>query len=75
MDRASSRLKTLAVLVAFMFLALSMRLWFLQVLASPSFVSAANTQSVRTVEIDALRGNIVDANGSILVERMTIAGE
>ena len=68
MDRASSRLKTLAVLVAFMFLALSMRLWFLQVLASPSFVSAANTQSVRTVETDALRGNIVDANGSILVD-------
>jgi penicillin-binding protein 2 len=68
MDRASTRLKILAVLVAIMFLALSTRLWFLEVLANTRFVSAADTQSVRTVQTDALRGNIVDDHGRMLVD-------
>jgi penicillin-binding protein 2 len=68
MDRASSRLRVLAVLVGFMFLALSTRLWFLQVLAPTGFAKAASAQSVRTVVSDALRGNIVDSNGAVLVE-------
>jgi penicillin-binding protein 2 len=68
MDRTSSRLRVLAVLVGFMFLALSTRLWFLQVLAPAGFAKTANAQSVRTVVSDALRGNIVDANGLVLVD-------
>ena len=37
MERASSRLRVLALLVALMFIALSTRLWFLQVLATQGF--------------------------------------
>src|SRR5438552_16798085 len=67
MDRSSSRLKILALLVALMFIALSTRLWYLQVLATTRFVSAADIQTVRTVETDALRGNILDDSGRALV--------
>jgi penicillin-binding protein 2 len=68
MDRSSSRLKILALLVALMFIALSTRLWYLQVLATTRFVSAADIQTVRTVETDALRGNILDDSGRVLVD-------
>jgi penicillin-binding protein 2 len=68
MDRSSQRLKILALLVALMFMALSTRLWYLQVLATTRFVSVADVQTVRTVETDALRGNIVDDAGRVLVD-------
>lgn len=67
MDRAASRLKLLASVVALMFVALSTRLWFLQVLAGPQHVEAARDNSLRTVTTDALRGDIVDRNGRRLV--------
>ena len=67
MDRAASRLKILASVVVFMFLALSTRLWFLQVLAGPEHAQAALDNSLRTVTTDALRGDIVDRNGRRLV--------
>ncbi len=63
MERASSRLKVLAVLVAFMFAALTARLWFLQVLAVEQNRTAALNNSVRIAETDALRGTIKDAKG------------
>ena len=67
MDRAAPRLKILAFVVAFMFIALSTRLWFLQVLAGPAHAAAARENSLRTVMTDALRGNIVDRDGRRLV--------
>lgn len=67
MDRAASRLKLLGSVVVFMFLALSTRLWFLQVLAGPEHAQAARDNSLRTVTTDALRGDIVDRNGRRLV--------
>ena len=73
MEKASSRLKVLAVLVAFMFAALTTRLWFLQVLAVAQNRDAALNNSVRIAETDALRGTIVDAKGNSLVEnRMSL---
>jgi penicillin-binding protein 2 len=71
MDRAASRLKMLAFFVAFMFVALSTRLWFLQVLAGPRFEQDARDNSLRTVTTDALRGDIVDRNGRRLVHNRT----
>jgi penicillin-binding protein 2 len=68
MDRAASRLKLLASFVAFMFIALSTRLWFLQVLAGPEHAQAARDNSLRTVTTDALRGDIVDRDGRRLVQ-------
>jgi penicillin-binding protein 2 len=67
MERAGSRLKLLAFVVAFMFVALSTRLWFLQVLAGPQHERDARDNSLRTVTTDALRGDIVDRDGRRLV--------
>jgi penicillin-binding protein 2 len=67
MERAGSRLKILAFVVAFMFVALSTRLWFLQVLAGPQHERDARDNSLRTVATDALRGDIVDRDGRRLV--------
>jgi penicillin-binding protein 2 len=68
MDRAASRLKILAFVVALMFVSLSTRLWFLQVLAGPAHAEAARDNSLRTVMTDALRGDIVDRDGRRLVQ-------
>ncbi|MGZ8619410.1 MAG: penicillin-binding protein 2 [Actinomycetota bacterium] len=73
MEKASSRLKVVALLVAFMFAALTTRLWFLQVLAVAQNREEALNNSVRIVETDALRGTILDAKGRPLVEnRMSL---
>jgi penicillin-binding protein 2 len=68
MDRAASRLKILAFVVALMFVSLSTRLWFLQVLAGPAHAEQARDNSLRTVMTDALRGDIVDRDGRRLVQ-------
>jgi penicillin-binding protein 2 len=65
--RTRTRLKVLAALVAFMFGALTTRLWFLQVLAAPQFSQEANANQVRLVTIDPTRGEILDRNGNVLV--------
>lgn len=67
MEKASSRLRVLALLVALMFVALSARLWFLQVLASQQFEQEALGNSIRFAYTDPLRGQIYDANGRPLV--------
>ncbi len=67
MERSGSRLKILAFVVAFMFVALSTRLWFLQVLAGPQHDREARDNSLRTVATDALRGDILDRDGRRLV--------
>jgi penicillin-binding protein 2 len=65
--RTRTRLKVLAALVVVMFAALTTRLWFLQVLASPKFVNLANENQVRLVPISPLRGQILDRTGKVLV--------
>jgi penicillin-binding protein 2 len=73
MEKASSRLRMLALLVALLFIALSTRLWFLQVLASERFTDLAKDQSIRFVPVETLRGRILDANGRLLVgNRMSL---
>ncbi|HEX8103402.1 MAG TPA: penicillin-binding transpeptidase domain-containing protein [Solirubrobacteraceae bacterium] len=44
------------------------RLWFLQVLSGEEYVSQARENRVRKVKIEAPRGDIVDRNGTPLVE-------
>ena len=68
MERASSRLRMLALLVALMFIGLTARLWFLQVLATERFSSAATENSIRFEYSDPTRGVIYDRNGNPLVE-------
>jgi penicillin-binding protein 2 len=67
-EKSTSRLKVLAILVAVMFAALSTRLWFLQVLDSASAIDAANQNQLRILPTDAPRGRILDANGDPLVD-------
>ena len=60
MEKSTSRLKVLAILVALMFAALTTRLWFLQVLTSASAGARIDRQSARFVDTDATRGRIYD---------------
>ncbi|HEY5859205.1 MAG TPA: penicillin-binding transpeptidase domain-containing protein [Actinomycetota bacterium] len=62
MEKSSARLKVFAILVLVMFAALSTRLWFLQVLATEVYAEEAQNNGVRTVAIDALRGEIWTAD-------------
>ena len=68
MEKASSRLKVLALLVVLMFVALSTRLWFLQVLATTQFQQEARDNSVRFAYTEPLRGLIYDDRGHVLVQ-------
>ncbi len=71
--RTGLRLKVLAMLVAFMFAALTTRLWFLQVLASDQFRNQAKNNAVRITDIPAPRGRILDDQGRVLVQnRMSL---
>lgn len=63
MEKSAGRLKLLAILVALMFAALSTRLWFLQVLASAQARGEALNNSVRIVQTEAPRGQILDDTG------------
>ncbi len=65
--RTGIRLKVLAGLVAMMFVALVVRLWFLQVLAAQQYRNQAHQNSVRLIQIPAPRGQILDRNGTALV--------
>ncbi len=67
MDKASSRLRILALLVALMFVSLTARLWFLQVLATTQFKSEARNNSVRLAYSEPVRGLILDDQGRTLV--------
>jgi penicillin-binding protein 2 len=61
MEKASSRLRVLALLIVLMLIALSTRLWFLQVLATQRFDKEARDNSVRFAYTEPLRGQIFDS--------------
>ncbi|MEA2686040.1 MAG: penicillin-binding protein 2, partial [Actinomycetota bacterium] len=64
---ARLRLGILAVVVVSLFSALLARLWYLQVLAAPTYKEEAQLNSVRFVYTEAPRGRILDRNGKVLV--------
>ncbi|MCA1727789.1 MAG: hypothetical protein LC722_09155 [Actinobacteria bacterium] len=65
------RLSVLGALIAFLFVSLSTRLWYLQVLAQEEFAARAKNNSVRIVPIVAARGRILDRTGHELVRNRT----
>jgi penicillin-binding protein 2 len=67
-EKASSRLRILALVIAMMLVALSARLWYLQVLATSNYASAARLNSVRFVYTEPLRGLIYDDTGKQIVD-------
>jgi penicillin-binding protein 2 len=66
-DKAKGRIRLIAWLVTFMFIALATRLWFLQVLATEDYRARADTNRVRLVPQAASRGRILDSEGRVLV--------
>jgi penicillin-binding protein 2 len=62
------RVAILGALVVALLGVLVFRLWFLQILNSQSFLTEAQNNSLRTVEIMAPRGTIEDRNGKTLVD-------
>jgi penicillin-binding protein 2 len=55
------------VVVFCLFLALFARLWFLQVINAPSAQASAANQGVKVIYTQAPRGDILDAEGQVLV--------
>ncbi len=67
-DSTKLRLGLVGLVVAGLFVAMFVRLWYLQVLDSPRFQSAAISNGVRSVYDPAPRGRIVDRYGRVLVD-------
>ena len=60
------KLRFLLFLVVVVFSTLIYRLYTLQILQSQAFVSQSEQNRIRTIPLDARRGNILDKNGVIL---------
>jgi penicillin-binding protein 2 len=67
-DTPRLRLAILGVVVISLFAALFARLWFLQILAAPTYQVAAESNRVRVVQEEAPRGRILDRQGRVIVE-------
>jgi len=61
------RLSVLSILVAMLLVALSSRLWYLQVLAGDRYGDLAEGNRVRQVVVEAPRGQILDRDGRVVV--------
>jgi penicillin-binding protein 2 len=65
------RVAVLGGIVLVMFAVIFFRLWYLQVLSGDDYVAAARENRVRSVKVQAPRGEIVDRNGQELVRNRT----
>ena len=61
------RVAVLGFVALAVFAVLFLRLWALQVLTGSKYRAEASNNRVRTIQIDAPRGEIVDSNGQVLV--------
>jgi penicillin-binding protein 2 len=66
--RARLRLAVLALLLIACFAALFSRLWYLQVLTTAEYRTAAKQNAVRLVYSEPVRGRILDRRGRVLVD-------
>ena len=71
-DSSRLRLGILGMVVLSLFCALLARLWYLQVLASPTFKVEAQHNSVAVVYTEAPRGRILDRNGKVLADNRVV---
>ncbi len=65
--RAAVRIATLGGIVIAMLGLLLVRLWFLQIISGEEYAARAEGNHLRTVVVEAPRGNILDRNGRVLV--------
>jgi penicillin-binding protein 2 len=71
-ENPNVRLGLIALMVASLFSAMFVRLWYLQVLESPQLTAAATSNQVRQVTEAAPRGLILDRNGTVIVGDQTV---
>lgn len=69
--RIAVRIAVLGGITAVLLGILVLRLWFLQVIAGEDYAAKAEGNRLRTVEIEAPRGNVVDRDGEVLVANRT----
>jgi penicillin-binding protein 2 len=67
-DNPRLRLGILGIAIVSLFAALFARLWYLQIMATKEFKSAAAALQTRTILEEAPRGRILDRNGVVLVD-------
>ncbi|MGZ4270914.1 MAG: penicillin-binding transpeptidase domain-containing protein [Solirubrobacteraceae bacterium] len=65
------RVAVLGGIAFVLFAVVFFRLWYLQVLSGDQYLQQARDNRVREVSVQAPRGDIVDANGRVLVENRT----
>lgn len=68
LKKGDTHLRVLALLLCAGFGLLATGLWWVQVVRARDFQSTLETQSVRTVRVPAVRGKILDRNGTVLAE-------
>jgi len=66
-EKSNIRLKLFSYFSIAIFLVVFLRLWYLQVMTGDEFASISEQNRVKTVSIRAVRGNIYDRFGNILV--------
>ncbi len=71
-DSSRLRLGVLGMVILSLFCALLARLWYLQVLTSPTFKVEAQHNSVAVVYTEAPRGRILDRNGKVLADNRVV---
>ena len=64
-------MRVLAVIGLSMFVALTARLWYLQVMVSEEAMATARSNITRVISVPAPRGRILDTNGKVLVGNRT----
>jgi penicillin-binding protein 2 len=62
------RVAVLGGLALVLFAVIFFRLWYLQVLSGDKYLAQANDNRVRDITVAAPRGNVVDRNGTLLVD-------
>lgn len=67
-ESTALRLTFLGALILTLFVLLIGRLWFLQVMTGSRFAARAQDQSIRTIQIEAPRGDILDRDGVAIVD-------
>ncbi len=67
-DNPRLRLGILGIVIVSLFAALFARLWYLQIMATKEFKSAAAALQTRTILEEAPRGRVLDRNGVVLVD-------
>ena len=68
------RVAVMAGIALAMFAIVFFRLWYLQVLSGDKYLTQANDNRVRDIVVPAPRGDVIDRNGTVLIDnRISIA--